>query len=276
MRISLVSCNVSALDPGANDDSLRAFARFVAEENISCVLLQFCRQSTSAARLSEETQVREGNPGAALQQRLSECGVRFELHWCGVRSSGTEETGCAVLSQLPVLEYTPDRRDTVVTSSRAMVVRIALGVHTVLDAYTVCFDPDEKSHDLGIAQLLSFVDETPELLAAQRPPRPKRRGPVRNRPVQEEHPVETRVIAVGATTGGDGAAIRNQLAASNYADLTTAIREIDPHATTDGSHFADFIFLKPAIRAQSAGLVFTGEDAPRLGDRSAVVVHITV
>jgi hypothetical protein len=280
MRISLLSCDLRGVDTGANKESLRSFARFSAEQNVSCVLLHHCRQTGEVSPHRESESATPDNPAAYIRDCLAEFGVRYELFWTGAPDERDTESGAAVLSQLPILESFVETSGGMRRPDSTVVTRIALGLNTLFDAYCVTVDRSAPSEAFRAERLVSLVDATPELLAAQRPPRPKRRGPARKPPVRLESQVQSRVVLIAASVAdvaaSDRAALRESLASSNYAELTDSLSVSAATADRPVATPAVLFFLKPALRAQQVRLVFDDQDGPLLGDRPAVLAEVAL
>lgn len=275
MRISLVTYDLSTLDSQTAHGSINALAHLIAHENISCVFLQGCRTDSFKLSDSDGPLPPRESPAAHLQYALRGVGLRYELVHSRVgETDGPEAGGCAVLSQVPVLESLSDPRIcNRANACNAVMARLALGPNTVLDAYSASLGADAGARDEA-DRLLSFVDQTPALLQERRPAKPRKRGPVRqHRPADSER-VESRVIVIGASVHAHRSDdLSPGFSDQNYGDLTRGIRLDNP---TDGEKATrhDYLSIKPAVRPLEARLALYGADGRAPGEHSAVLVVI--
>lgn len=283
MRFSLLTLSLHARQEPDQFERLDRAARFIAEENVSCVCLQGCGQRASAPEVDDEPGLREDNTALLLRSRLEQFGLKYGLVWdLSHRSNGSFEEGSAVLSQLPLLgrcsRYVSNVDDPENVESRNVVMaRLAAAPNSVIDVYSTHLSPPEAGFEQQLASLVTFIDETPAVLEAMKPPPPKRRGPPRKRVPLQEPQVTTRLICVAGDFNAEPDEGGGAMVERGYLEASAAAREGSPQgAASQDRPWFDYIYVKPALRPQSARVVFTGDDAPPVGDRYGVLVEFEV
>lgn len=283
MRFSVLTLNLEGWHGSDDRAKLDRTARLIAEENVTCVCLQESVQSDATPLVDEASGLRKDNTAHVLRSRLEQYGLKYGLAW-GVsrRGTGSFEQGAAVLSQLPILgqcsRFVSNEEDSGSAHSRNVVMaRLAAAPNSVIDAYSTHLSPPEHGFDEQLSSLMAFVDDTPAVLEALKPPPPKRRGPPRKRvPVQEPH-VVTRLVCVAGDLNVEPGRALGALVEQSYLEASVAAREASPAVgtTTDG-RWLDYVFIKPALRPQGARVVFSGADAPPVSDHLGVLVEFEV
>ncbi|MFW5745232.1 MAG: endonuclease/exonuclease/phosphatase family protein [Spirochaetota bacterium] len=283
MRFSLLTLNLHTLQEPDQFERLDRAARFIAEENVSCVCLQGCVQRASAPEVDDEPGLREDNAALLLRSRLEQFGLKYGLVWdLSHRVDGSFEEGSAVLSQLPLLghcsRYVSNVDDPEDAESRNVVMaRLAAAPNSVIDVYSTRLSPPEAGFEEQLGSLVTFIEETPAVLEAMKPPPPKRRGPPCERVPLQEPQVTTRLICVAGDFNVEPDAGGAAMVERGYLEASAAAREGSPQGGTSGDdRWSDYIYVKPALRPQSARVVFTGEDAPPVSDRYGVLVEFEV
>ena len=276
MRFSLLSLNLGVPPGSLEDDGYDQLVRYVAERNITCMAVQGCRGSGAAAASgagSSDQRVVE-----TLHGRLASLGLKYNPAPADAEGVPDSDSGVAVLSQLPVLASLirgllgPGSR-----SSAAVMVRLAVAPGISVDVYSLDLGRDPGGRISRVEELIRFVTETPTLIELNRPPDPPRRGRRPRPPAPQDRPPQTRLVCLAGTFGEEPEGpVRRKLGVSGFLDLTSHLRDRGETATTAGGLFADYVYLKPAIRAQAVELVFTGVDRPRLADHSGVLVEFEV
>ena len=282
MRFSLLTLNLRARPEPDRIDKLYRIARYIVEENISCVCLQECRQAPDA-ELVDDGPLRADNTGYLMRQRLVAYGLKYEIVWAfSHRDSEGHEEGSAILTQLPILgscsRYVSSSEDADDDQSRNVIMaRLAAAPNAAIDVYSVHLSPPEHGLAQQIESLVNFVQGTPEVLEQMKPPPPKRRGPPRRRVPGDEAPITTRLICVaGDFNEGPEGEIRS-LPQKGYLEASSIARQARPGTGTfrDG-RWIDYVFIKPALRPQSARIVFNGDDRNAVSDHHGIVVELEI
>ncbi|MFW6313810.1 MAG: hypothetical protein ACOC2N_07990 [Spirochaetota bacterium] len=104
MRFSVLTLNLHTWQESDQIGKFDRIARYVAEENITCLCLQECGQSTTGEFLDNGETLRTDNAAYLLQSKLGAHGLKYSLVWGYSHDSfGSYEEGVAILTQLPVL-----------------------------------------------------------------------------------------------------------------------------------------------------------------------------
>jgi len=283
MRFSVLTLNLHTWQESEQMDKFDRLARYVAEENFTCLCLQECGQRTGSAFVDDSETLRTDNAAYLLQSKLGAHGLKYSMVWGYSHDSfGAYEEGSAILTQLPVLgncaRYVSETADPNNVQARNVVmVRLAVSPNAVIDVYSVHLSPPEAGLEGQLDELMEFVVETPGILEQMKPPAPKRRGPPRKRVSPEEPPISTRLICLAGDMNDEPGGRVQALSARGFLEASSRAREENPDAGTfeDGS-WIDYVFIKPALRAQSARVVFDGTDAPPVSDHYGVVVEFEV
>ena len=157
------------------------------------------------------------------------------------------------------------------------MARLAAAPNAAIDVYSVRLSPPEHGLAEQIDALVHFVQQTPEMLEQMKPPPPKRRGPPRKRVPGDEPPGTARLICVAGSFHEEPQGGVRSLTQQGYLDATTTAREVAPHTGTfrDG-RWIDYVFIRPALRPQSARVVFSGDDRAPVSDHYGVVVELEI
>ncbi len=282
MRFSLLTLNLHTWQEADQLDKLDRIAQFVVKENVTCICLQECAQSRDADLL-DEGPLRADNTGHLLRERLVAYGLKYSMTWdCSHYGFERYEEGSAVLSQLPLLgscsQYVSDSEVLESTHSRRVVMaRQAVGPATVIDVYSVHFSPPADGLEAQIDALVGFVDATPKVLEQMKPPPPKRRGPPRKRAVTEDPTALTRLVCLAGSFNVTPDEQIPRLKERGYLEASAVARDTRAGTGTVGDgRWVDYVFVKPAVRPQSASVVFHGGDQPRVSDHYGLVAEFEV
>ncbi|MFW5684242.1 MAG: endonuclease/exonuclease/phosphatase family protein [Spirochaetota bacterium] len=283
MRFSVLTLNLHTWQETDQLEKLDRVARFAAEENISALCLQECGQRRDAPYYDEASGLRSDNTARLIQARLEEYGLKYGLAWAFSHNSFEHyEEGSAVLTQLPILGscsrfvscgHDPDS----VQSRNVIMARLAVAPTAVIDLYSVHLSPPEDGLAEQLDALAGFVSQTPEVLEQMKPPPPKRRGPPRKRVASEEPRVTTRLICLAGDLNDEPHGLPATLSTRGYLEASALARESRAETGTfqDG-RWIDYIFIRPALRPQSARLVFTGAERKPVSDHYAVSAEFEV
>lgn len=282
MRFSLLTLNLHTWQEADQLDKLDRIAQFVVKENVTCICLQECAQSRDA-ELLDEGPLRADNTGHLLRERLVAYGLKYSMTWdCSHYGFELYEEGSAVLSQLPLLgscsQYVSDSEVLESTHSRRVVMaRQAVGPATVIDVYSVHLSPPADGLEAQVDALVGFVDATPKVLEQMKPPPPKRRGPPRKRAVTEDPTALTRLVCLAGSFNVTPDEQIPRLKERGYLEASAVARDTRAGTgTVEDGRWVDYVFVKPAVRPQSASVVFHGGDQPRVSDHYGLVAEFEV
>lgn len=282
MRFSLLTLNLHTWQEADQLDKLDRIAQFVVKENVTCICLQECAQSRDA-ELLDEGPLRADNTGHLLRERLVAYGLKYSMTWdCSHYGFERYEEGSAVLSQLPLLgscsQYVSDSEVLESTHSRRVVMaRQAVGPATVIDVYSVHLSPPADGLEAQVDALVGFVDATPKVLEQMKPPPPKRRGPPRKRAVTEDPTALTRLVCLAGSFNVTPDEQIPRLKERGYLEASAVARDTRAGTgTVEDGRWVDYVFVKPAVRPQSASVVFHGGDQPRVSDHYGLVAEFEV
>lgn len=284
MRFSLLTLNLHTWQESDQLGKLDRIAQFAVEENVTAICLQECAQSRDA-ELLDEGPLRADNTGHLLLERLVAYGLKYSMTWdCSHYGFERYEEGSAVLSQLPFLgscsQYVSGTDDLETVESRKVVMaRLAVGPATVIDVYSVHLSAPAEGSESQADALVGFVGDTPNLLEQMKPPPPKRRGPPRKRAVTEEPTALTRLVCLAGDFNVTPDEDAHRLKEHGYLEASAVAREtqaVTGTGTFEDGRWIDYVFVKPAVRPQSASVVFHGGDRPRVSDHYGLVVEFEV
>lgn len=283
MRFSVLTLNLHTWQESDQLEKFDRIARYVAEENFTCLCLQACGQRSSSSFLHDSKTLRSDNAAYLLQSKLGAHGLKYSMVWGYSHDSfGSYEEGSAILTQLPILgncaRYVSETTDPADVQARNIVMaRLAVSPNAVIDVYSVHLSPPEAGLEDQLVSLAEFVTETPDTLERMKPPAPKRRGPPPKRVPTEEPRVSTRLVCLAGDMNDVPEGAVKALAARGFLEASSRAREVQPDAGTfeDGS-WIDYVFIRPALRPQAARVVFNGVDAPPVSDHYGVVVEFEV
>lgn len=283
MRFSVLSLNLHTWQEPDQLEKFDRIARYVAEENFTCLCLQACGQRTSSAFVEDSETLRTDNAAYLLQSRLGVHGLKYSMVWGYSHDSfGSYEEGSAILTQLPILgncaRYVSESTNPANVDARNIVMaRLAVSPNAVIDVYSVHLSRPEAGLEDQLDSLSEFVVETPDILEQMKPPAPKRRGPPRKRVPVEESPVSTRLICLAGDMNDEPDGSVKALATRGFLEASSRAREEGPDVgTREDGRWVDYVFIKPALRPQAARVVFNGKDAPPVSDHYGVAVEFEV
>lgn len=231
-----------AVSEGRAFPSTDALADVILHENVSCFCAFGFRDTAQRGRID------------ALSDRLAALGTKYSLAW-----APDPEGSVVTLSQLPLLSAhfspltRPDRDQSPASwitqevpegSGVVQLSRVALSPSAVLDLYVL--DTDASPRELETFH--SYVDCTPEIVEATRPPPPPRRGVPPRRKPGTEPAIETRIVcAVGPALAmeelrsrGYSLAVSGELASVLIRPAIRATRAETPLDRRGGALFAQF------------------------------------
>ena len=230
MRFSLLTLHLRSRQGPDEIDDLHRIARFIVDENISCVCLQECRQTPEADPV-DDGPLRSDNAGHLIRERLLSYGLKYQLVWARShqRDDGQDE-GSAILSQLPILgscsRFASSSEDPADDQARNVIMaRLAAAPNAAIDVYSVHLSPPEHGLAEQIGSLVRFVQETPEELEQMKPPPPKRRGPPRRRGPGDEVPITTRLICLAGDFNAAPDGEVRSLPEAGYLDASSIARD---------------------------------------------------
>ncbi len=283
MRFSVLTLNLHTWQESDQLEKFDRIARYVAEENFTCLCLQECGQRSSSSFVDDNETLRADNAAYLLQTKLAAHGLKYSMVWGYSHDSfGSYEEGSAILAQLPMLgncaRYVSETTDPANAEARNIVMaRLAVSPNAVIDVYSVHLSPPEAGLEDQLESLVEFVGETPDILEQMKPPAPKRRGPPRKRVSVEEPPVSTRLVCLAGDMNDEPEGRVKFLTARGFLEASSRAREEEPDAGTFGDErWIDYVFIRPALRPQAARVVFNGTDAPPVSDHYGVAVEFEV
>jgi endonuclease/exonuclease/phosphatase family metal-dependent hydrolase len=283
MRFSVLTLNLHTWQEPDQLEKFDRIARYVAEQNISCLCLQECGQRESASIVDADEGLRADNAALIIHERLERYGLKYGMIWSFSHYSfGAYEEGSAILTQLPILGrcsrfVSADDDPASVQSRNVVMARLAAAPNAVVDVYSAHLSPPESGLGDQLAALGTFVEETPEVLETMKPPPPKRRGPPPKRVPVQETVISTRLVCVAGDFNDEPAGVGEAMKSAGFLDASSAAREAQPGVGTfsDG-RWLDYVFIRPALRPHDARVVFTGDDSPPVSDHRAVAVEFEV
>ena len=283
MRFSVLTLNLHTWQESDQLEKFDRIARFVSQENLTCLCLQECGQRSSSPFVVDSDSQRSDNAAYLIQDRLEVYGLKYSMIWDFSHNSfGSYEEGSAILTQLPILghcsRYVSEGDDPRSVQTRNVIMaRLAAAPNSVIDLYSTHLSPPVAGLESQIAELLAFVDETPEMLERMKPPPPKRRGPPRKRVPAEDVPVSTRMVCVAGDMNEEPGGLVKAFAANGLLEASAGARESGSVAGTfEDGRWIDYVFIRPALRPQRARVVFAGSDAPPVSDHYGIVVEFEV
>ena len=275
MRFSILTLDLALFPRQDQVLELELLARFIAENNVSCVCLQGCAQHRLSPLLAESDRIREDNAVTIVADQLSRLGLKYNYVWDWSRYGETHyEIGSAVLTQLPVLgsaarfvSQTEDRNDP--GSRQAVAARLGVSPEVNIDVYSVDLSDGEETLSSQVGQLLLFVDESVDLFAPEPQPVTRRRGrPPRMLPSDKRSEPVRMVFLAGKLTHSAEGTVGRSLRAAGFGEGSQAVHL----ATDDSGPWADAVYLRPGLRPTDADRVFDGADGAVLGCRPGLLL----
>lgn len=275
MRFSILTLDL-ALFPGQDSGpKLEPLARFIAQNNVSCVCLQGCGQHRLSPLLAGSDRIREDNAVAIIADQLGRLGLKYDYAWDWSHYGQTDyESGSAVLTQLPILgsvtrfvSETEDRND--FQSRQIVAARLGVSPEINIDVYSVDFSGGGETLNNQVDRLLLFVSESTDLFVPKTQPVPRRRGrPPRVFPSNKRpEPVRMVFLAGNLADAPDGG-IAKRLRPAGFGE-----GEVSAAGTVDS---ADAVYLRPGLRATDGERVFAGADGSVLNGISGLLLGFEV
>jgi len=279
MRFSILTVNLARFHGKDSGPELEPLARFIAENNVSCVCLQDCAQDSLSPLLAESNRIREGNAVTIVADQLGRLGLKYDYVWDWSHYGATNvESGCAVLTQLPILgsatRFVSDSEDRNNLQTRQIVAaRLGVSPEINIDVYSVDLSGDGDSLGSQVDRLLVFVDESAEEFVPKPQPVPRRRGrPPRTLPSDKRTEPVRMVFLAGKLADLAEGRIADSLRPTGFGEGSQTIG----HATSGTDRFADAVYLRPGLRPTDAERVFAGADGPALGNHGGLLLGFEV
>lgn len=275
MRFSILTLDLALFPRQEQGAKLEPLARFIAENNISCVCLQGCAQHRLSPLLAESDRIRQDNAVTIIADQLRRLGLKYNYVWDWSHYGETYyEIGSAVLAQLPILgsaarfiSPSEDRND--FRSQQVVAARLGVSPEVNIDVYSVDLSNGEEPLSSQVDQLLLFVDESSDLLAPEPQPVVRRRGrPPRMPPSDKRSEPVRMVYLAGKLADSPEGTIARSLRAAGFGEGSQAV----PPATDDSGPWADAVYLRPGLRPTDAERIFSGAEGPVLGGRSGLLL----
>ncbi|MEE8441132.1 MAG: hypothetical protein V3S41_05370 [Spirochaetia bacterium] len=276
MRFSILTLDL-ALFPGQGQAAeLKPLARFIAENNVSCVCLQGCAQHRLSPLLVESDRIREDNAVTIVADQLGRLGLKYNYVWDWAHYGETYyESGSAVLTQLPILgsaaRFVSEIEDRNNLFTRQIVAaRLGVSPDVNIDVYSVALSGAGETLSKQVNRLLMFVGESPDLFVPKPQPAPRRRGrPPRALPSDKRSEPVRMVFLAGKFADLPEGRVADSL-------QPTGFGRGDAGATADAGPWADAVYLRPGLRPTDGERVFAGSDGPVLGGRSGLLLGFEV
>lgn len=278
MRFSILTMDL-ALFPGQDSGSeLEPLARFIAENNVSCVCLQGCAQHRLSPLLADSDRIREDNAVTLVADQLGRLGLKYDYVWDWSHYGETYyESGSAVLSQLPILgsvvrfvSESKDRND--LLSRQIVAARLGVSPEVNIDVYSVDLSGGGETLSDQVDRLLLFVDESAELFIPKPLSVPRRRGrPPRSLPSDKRLEPVRMIFLAGKLADAPGGSVAHSLRPAGFSDASQAVVR-----DTDSVGHEDAVYLRPGLRPTDRERVFGDANGPAFGGHSGLLLGFEV
>ncbi len=276
MRFSILTLDLGLFPGRDSGPRLDPLARFIAENNISCVCLQGCGQHRRSPLLAGRDRIREDNVVTIVADQLGRLGLKYDYAWDWSHYGETDyESGSAVLTQLPILgsvtrfvSGSEDRND--IQSRQVVAARLGVSPEINIDVYSVDFSGAGETLSNQVDRLLLFVSESADLFVPKPQPVPRRRGrPPRVLPSNKRpEPVRMVFLAGNLADGPDGQ-IAKTLRPAGFGEGAVS-------AAAGAVSSADAVYLRPGLRPTDSERVFAGADGSVLDGHSGLLLGFEV